>query len=70
MHGFQQWDIRISRPVAVTETLNVEFGLDLLNAFDQHNWDAPFPNIDHPYFAIVRSEGLGRTVQVAVRFSF
>jgi hypothetical protein len=70
MHGFQQWDLRISRPVAVTEALNVELGLDLLNAFNQRNWDAPFSNIEHPYFGVVRSEGLGRTVQLAVRFSF
>ena len=70
MQGFQQWDLRISRPVAVTEAVDIEFGLDLLNAFNQRNWAAPFANIDHPYFGVVRSEGLGRTVQLAVRFSF
>ena len=70
MHGFQQWDLRIAKSVAVSETMSAEFGIDLLNAFNNQNWAAPFSNVDDPYFGIVRSEGLQRTFQLNVRFRF
>ncbi len=70
MHGFQQWDLRIAKSVVVSETTSVDFGIDLLNAFNNQNWAAPFSNVDDPYFGIVRSEGLQRTFQLNVRFRF
>ena len=70
MHGFQQWDLRLSKVVAVGETASIDAGFDMLNVFDNKNWDAPFSNIDHPYFGIVRAGGLDRTFQLAVRFRF
>ena len=70
MHGFQQWDLRIAKSVAVSETMSVDFGIDMLNAFNNRNFAAPFSNVDDPYFGIVRSEGLQRTFQLNVRFRF
>ena len=70
MHGFQQWDLRIAKSVAITETMSTDFGIDMLNAFNNQNWAAPFRNVDNPYFGIVRSEGLQRTFQLNVRFRF
>jgi hypothetical protein len=68
--GFQQWDLRVSRPISVSEAMSVDFGVDIINVLNFKNWDAPFGNIDHPYFGIVRSEGLGRTFQATLRFIF
>ena len=68
--GFQQWDLRFSRTFAVAESTSMEFGIDLLNAFGNRNWAAPFSNVDHIYFGVARMSGLGRTLQSAVRFRF
>ena len=68
--GFQQWDLRIARPVEVGESVSMEIGFDLLNAFGNRNWAAPFSNIDHVYFGVARMAGLGRTVQTAIRIQF
>ena len=70
MHGFQQWDLRIGRRVATGETTSLDFGIDLLNAFNNRNWGAPSTNVDDPFFGIVRSQGLPRTWQLNVRFLF
>jgi len=70
MQGFQQWDLRFSRPVAVSESLSLDFGLDLLNAFDNKNWEAPFSNVDGANFGKVAGGGLGRTFQAVIRIRF
>ncbi len=68
--SFQQWDLRISRPIETGEFLSMELGFDLLNVFNNRNWAAPFNNIDHPFFGIVRLEGVGRTYQAALKLQF
>lgn len=68
--GFQQWDFRISRPIEAGELASMELGFDVLNAFGNRNWAAPFSNIDHVYFGVARMSGLGRTVQAAIRLRF
>lgn len=68
--GFQQWDFRIARPIEAGELVSMELGFDLLNAFGNRNWAAPFSNIDHVYFGVARMSGLGRTVQAAMRLRF
>ena len=68
--GFQQWDLRITRPWPIGESMSATVGLDLLNVLNHKNWDLPFQNIDHPFFGIVRTEGLSRTFQANVRFNF
>ncbi len=68
--SFQQWDLRISRPIETGEFLTMEFGFDLLNVFNNKNWAAPFGSIDHPFFGIVRQEGVGRVYQAALKFQF
>ncbi len=70
MSGFQQWDLRIERPIESGEFLSMELGFDLLNAFNNRNWSAPFGNVDHVYFGVVRMQGLGRTLQAAIRLRF
>ena len=68
--GFQQWDLRLGRPVATGETTSFYIGLDFINLFGNKNWAAPFNNIDDPFFGIVRTEGLGRVFQATMRFIF
>jgi hypothetical protein len=68
--GFQQWDLRLGRPVATGETTSFYIGLDFINLFWNKNWAAPFNNIDDPFFGIVRTEGLGRVFQATMRFIF
>ncbi len=68
--GFQQWDLRIARDFRAGETFTTEIGFDLLNAFGNRNWAAPFANVDHVYFGIARMAGLGRTLQTVVRLRF
>ena len=68
--SFQQWDLRISRPIETGEFLTMELGFDLLNVFNNKNWAAPFGNIDHPFFGIVRQEGVGRVYQAALKLQF
>ncbi len=68
--GFHQWDFRISREFRTSELVTTEVGIDVLNAFGNTNWAAPFTNIDHVFFGVVRMAGLGRTVQTAIRFRF
>ncbi len=70
MQSFQQWDLRLSRPAAISEAVSMQFGFDFINLFNNKNWDFPFRNIDDPYFGIVRTEGVGRTFQVSLRFEF
>ena len=70
MAGFQQLDLRLTRSLSLSENVSAEFGLDLFNVFGFQNWDAPFADIDHPYFGIVAGEGLGRTAQAALRLLF
>lgn len=70
MRGYQQWDFRLSRPIEISERVTGEIGLDVLNAFGNRNYAAPFANIDQPYFGIVRTEGLRRTFQAAIRLGF
>lgn len=70
MHGYQQWDLRIARPLAIAEQVSAEFGLDLFNVFGNHNWAAPFSSVDDPYFGVVRSEGLRRSYQAEIRLRF
>lgn len=70
MQGYQQWDLRLTREITVGEMLSTDFSLDFLNVFNNKNWDFPFTNIDQPYFGIVRTEGLARTVQVSLRLVF
>ena len=68
--GFQQWDFRIARPIEAGELVSMELGVDLLNAFGNRNWAAPFTNVDHVYFGVARMAGLGRTVQAVMRVRF
>ena len=68
--GFQQWDLRLARPFAISEEISSTLGLDFLNVLGNRNWDLPFRNIDHPYFGIVAAEGLRRTIQINARFDF
>ncbi len=68
--SFQQWDLRVSRPIETSELLTMELGFDLLNVFNNKNWAAPFANIDHPFFGIVRQEGVGRVYQIALKLQF
>jgi hypothetical protein len=70
MQSFQQWDLRLTRPIAVGEILSSDLSFDFLNVFNNRNWDAPFANIDSPYFGIVRTEGLARTFQLSLRLIF
>jgi len=70
MQGYQQWDLRLARPFEVTEGVSAEIGLDLMNAFGHKNWDRPFTNIDHPFFGVARTEGVGRTYQATLRMMF
>ena len=70
MRGYSQWDLRLSRPFSVTEDLSMQLGFDLLNVLGNRNWDAPFANIDHPAFGIVRTEGVRRTFQAVIRLDF
>ena len=70
MHGFQQWDLRIGRQIETSETTSMDFGIDLLNAFNNRNWAAPSTDVENPFFGIVRSEGLSRTLQLNLRFRF
>ncbi len=68
--GFQQWDLRFRRPLETGEFVAAEVSFDLLNAFGSRNWSAPFGNIDNLYFGVVRMQGLGRTIQAALRLQF
>ena len=68
--GFQQWDIRIARAIEAFEGVSMEVGVDLLNAFGNRNWAAPFNNVDDTYFGVAKRSGLGRTAQVAARLRF
>jgi hypothetical protein len=70
MRGYQQWDLRVSRPFTLTEDLSMQLGFDLVNVLGARNWDAPFSNIDHPYFGVVRTEGVRRTFQAVIRVEF
>jgi hypothetical protein len=70
MQGYQQWDLRLTRQVAVSEVFSADFSFDFFNVFNNRNWDFPFTNIDHPYFGIVRTEGLARTFQLSLRLIF
>jgi hypothetical protein len=70
MRGYSQWDLRVGRPFAISEDLSMQLGFDLINVLGNRNWDAPFSNIDHPYFGIVRTEGVRRTFQAVVRLDF
>ncbi len=68
--GFQQWDFRVARPIEVGEAVSMQIGFDLLNAFGNWNWAAPFSNIDDVYFGVARMSGMGRIVQTALRLQF
>ena len=41
MPGFQQWDLRVSRPIEATELVSMEIGFDLLNAFGKPQLGRP-----------------------------
>ena len=68
--GFQQWDMRVAKAISLNEALSANVGLDFINLFNNKNWDLPFNNIDHPFFGVVRMEGLDRTLQLSVRLQF
>ncbi|MCY4586875.1 MAG: carboxypeptidase regulatory-like domain-containing protein [Bryobacterales bacterium] len=68
--GFQQWDMRVAKAVSLNEALSANVGLDFINLFNNKNWDLPFNSIDHPFFGVVRTEGLDRTLQLSVRLQF
>ncbi len=70
MRGFQQWDMRFSRPIETTELVSLEIGFDLLNVFNSRNWSEPFSTIDHSFFGIVRLQGFGRTFQGVLKLVF
>ncbi|MCB1019431.1 MAG: carboxypeptidase regulatory-like domain-containing protein [Acidobacteria bacterium] len=70
MRGYRQWDLRVARPFSVTEDLSMQLGFDMINVLGARNWAAPFGNIDHPYFGVVRTEGVRRTFQAVVRVEF
>ena len=70
MHDYQQWDLRIARQLEIAEAVSAEIGLDLFNVFGNRNWAAPFSSVDHPYFGVVRTEGLRRTYQAEIRLRF
>ena len=70
MRGYTQWDLRVARPFTITEDLSMQLGFDLINVLGARNWAAPFANIDHPYFGVVRTEGVRRTFQAVVRVEF
>lgn len=69
-HGFQQWDVRLGRPVSVGEDLSLDLSIDMINLFNNRNWARPFGNYDNSYFGVVRTEGVGRTFQAAIRLEF
>ncbi len=68
--GYQQWDVRLSRSVNVTEGVSAEFGLDMINVFGNKSWDAPFSTLEDASFGIVRKNGIGRSYQAVVRLDF
>ena len=70
MGGYHQWDLRVARPFAISEDLSMQLGFDMINVLGARNWDAPFANIDHPAFGIVRTGGVRRTFQAVVRVEF
>ncbi len=70
MHGYTQWDLRVARPFSLSEDLSMQLGFDMLNLLGSRNWDAPFANINHPFFGVVRTEGVRRTFQAVVRVEF
>lgn len=70
MRGYQQWDIRLSRSVNVTEGVSAEFGIDMINVFGNQSWDRPFATVEDPAFGIVRKNGIGRNYQAVVRLDF
>jgi hypothetical protein len=70
LRGYQQWDVRLSRAVNVSEGVAVDFGLDLINVFGNRNWDAPFSTVEDAAFGIVRGEGIGRSYQAVIRLDF
>ena len=69
-HGFQQWDMRFAKALSLNEVLSANVGVDFINVFNNKNWDMPFSNIDHPFFGVVRTEGLDRTLQLNFRLQF
>lgn len=70
--GIRNWDVKIKRVFKITEGgLRVSFDVDMLNATNHTNFNAPNVNVRDKAFGTVSSQkGLSRIIQANVRFVF
>ena len=63
-------DFGLSKQFAIWETVNVEIGAQLINAFNRSWFNAPVGNVSSPNFGLVFPTGGGRILQLEGRVNF
>ena len=69
--GINNWDITLAKDTKLTEKTNLDFRVDLFNAFNHAQFNQPDGNInDGQSFGVINSAGLGRIIQLGAKLQF
>jgi hypothetical protein len=68
--GLNQWDLSIIKRIKITESQRIELRSDISNLFNRALFDVPETSVEAPNFGQVIRAGPGRTIQLALRYSF
>jgi hypothetical protein len=70
-HGVNNWDVAIRKKTALSENINLTFGIELFNAFNRTQFSAPGYQVGNANFGTVTTTANEpRLVQFALRLSF
>ncbi len=71
--GYNNWDLTLQKKTAITERINLEFRLEMFNAFNHERFGAPGASSGSPTFGMITATGSSATPrldQLSLRLNF
>ncbi len=68
--SYANWDISVIKQTRVTDGNLIEFRIELFNAFNQVNFEQPYPVLGTSSFGKIFGASRAREIEIALRYSF
>lgn len=68
--GLNNWDIALLKDTTITETMKLQFRVELFNAFNHAQFTAPIGNISSALFGFDKTANPPRIMQLSLKFAF